>query len=434
MPIRFSEVEPGILYRGGAPEPWEVKILKDVYGIEQIISLDKRCGQEIHDECKNNNINHIIINIEDGVNDSSSIIKDLGANKIINDLCSYVHCYHGKDRTGLFVANFRIENAWDFDDAMKEALSFGFGNGVDPKTIKNYVNLISNDNYKIEDNELCESCGMLKENNICKTCEYIGDTLTKLQNDKTIVDTSRESPSDYQGMDEVGDNRVVSDLFNIPEQSVDTISVNSYFRQNIVKYFIKKELLKKAIDQDRITFKVPEREKKRAKIALEELYSLTSETLRMFINHLDLMYEPFSEHKGITPEQATDAAIHIDNFASIVEENLTKIKKRIFVIMQTLKEFDSDTTIYSMLNSLDDSINNIDSSISDFVDILNRKDSVDFQENAIKAIEIIKKEVAQLKQLCDKTIVQYLKDNVILEDWTTEIEKEIAEEEKEQDI
>jgi len=118
----------------------------------------------------------------------------------------------------------------------------------------------------------------------------------------------------------------------------------------------------------------------------------------------------------------------------VVEENLTKIKKRVFVVMETLKEFDSDTTIYSMLNSLDDSINKIDSSVSSFVDILDKKDSVDFQENAIKSIEIIKKEVAQLKQLCDESIVQYLKDNIILEDWTTEIEKEIAEEEEEQDI
>jgi len=434
MPIRFSEVEPNILYRGGALEPWEIKILKDVYDIEQIISLDKESGQKIHDECKDNNINHIIISIEDGVNDNSHIIKELGINKILKNFCSYVHCYHGKDRTGLFVAKFRIENGWSFDDAMKEALSFGFGSGMDKEIVDNYIKIISDDNYKIENNNLCESCGMLKNNNICKTCEYVGETLIKLKANKTIVDESRESPMNYQGIDEAGDNRVVSDALNVPEQKVDTVSIASYFRQNIIKYLMKKELLKQAVDQDRITFKVPAKEKKKAKIALTELESLTTESLRVFIDHLDLMYEPFNEHKGITPEQATNAAIHIDNFGSVVEENLTKIKKRIFIIMETLKGFDSDTTIYSMLNSLDDSINSINSIVSNFIDILTKKDSINFQENTIKAIEIIKKETAQLKQLCDESITQYIKDNIILEDWTTEIEKEISEEEEEQDI
>jgi len=282
MPIRFSEVEPNVLYRGGAPEPWEVKILKDVYGIEQIISLDKRSGQKIHDACKKNGINHIVIGIEDGTDNSSHIIKELGAKKIIGDLCSYVHCYHGKDRTGLFVAKFRIENGWSFEDAMKEAESFGFGAGIKPETVKNYTNLISDNDYKAEDNELCESCGMLKENKLCKTCEYVGDVLGKLKTGETIVDQSRESPSDYQGMDETGDNRIVSDLFNVPEQDVDTVSVTSYFRQNIIKYLMKKELLKQADDQDRITFKVPEREKKRARMALKELL-LSKQQTQQFI-------------------------------------------------------------------------------------------------------------------------------------------------------
>jgi protein tyrosine/serine phosphatase len=52
MPARFSEVVKGLLYRGGAPEPWEVKTLKDVYGIEQIISLDAESASRIADAVK----------------------------------------------------------------------------------------------------------------------------------------------------------------------------------------------------------------------------------------------------------------------------------------------------------------------------------------------------------------------------------------------
>jgi len=520
MPARFSEVVPDVLYRGGSPEPWEIKVLKDVYGIQQIISLDKESASRIHDACKENGVQHIVISIEDGVNDKAHLIKELGAKAIVGDLNSYVHCYHGKDRTGLFVAKYRIEDGWSFEDAMKEADSFGFGSGMDPEVVNNYVKVIS-ENEKIDfpkqeqkelrdrinsgdpiyttriskeynkykpemileapwnqllrvvsvkkvnnikehpfineltasqkkelsgnkmdiiklepcnkdkGKDLCESCGMLKERKICKTCEYVGVALGKLKNAGSIVDESREEPSCYHGIDDSSDNRGVSDMLNVPEERVDTVTA-SYFRQNIIKYLMRKEILRSADDQARITFKVPNSEKEKAKIAMRELEQLSEVTLRSFVDHLDLMHEPFKKYKGITPEQATDVSIHIDNFASVVEENLTKIKKKIFVIIRAIEEFDSDTTIYSMLSALDDSVNTIDTSVTNFVDILSNKESHDFQENAVSAIEIIKKNIAQLKQLTIETISAYLKDNIILENWTTEIEKEIAEEEAEQ--
>jgi len=424
MPIRFSEVIPNVLYRGGAPEDWEIEILKDVYGIEQIISLDQQSAKKIHNACKENDVQHIIIPIEDGINDKSNIIKEFGSTGIINNLNSYVHCYHGKDRTGLFVAKYRIENGWSFDEAMKEADSFGFGSGMSPEIVKNYIKIISDTDNK----ELCESCDMLNESENTKV------DLNKLKKaNDSIAEQSREEPSCYHSIDEAGDNRIVSDLFNVPEQSVDTATA-SYFRQSIIKYLMKKEFMKQAIDQDRITFKVPDREKKKGKLAIDEIDNLVENKIRMFIDHLDLMYEPFNEHKGITPDQAGDAAIHIDNFASVVEENLTKIKRKVYTIMKALEVFDSDTTIYSMLNSINDSINLIDNSVNSFVDILHKKESPDFQTNVIKAIEIIKKEVAQLKQLTLETIKDYLRDNIILENWTTEIEEEIVEEEQEQEI
>lgn len=430
MPSRFAEVDSN-LFRGGAPTPEEVKILKDVYGIKQIISLDKQSADRIDETCKENGINHIVIPIEGGINDGSKIIKNVGAKAIVNNTPSYIHCYHGKDRTGAFVAKYRIENGWSIDDAINEALSFGFGSGMDPETVRNYTKIITNANIHLNNNyKLCESCGMLKEN-ICKFCEKMTKDIKKLSGNN-IVENSKEEPECYHAIDDAGDNRVVSDLLNVPER-IDNFA-SSYFRQSIIKYLLKKQLQKDAIYQNRVTFKVPMREKKKAKLALNELNELAEKTLTSFIDHLDLMYEPFTEYSGITPEQASEATIHINNFASVVEENLTKVKKSLYKVMKLLEEFDSDTKIYSMLNSLDDSINMIDLSVTSFSDILlNKKESTDFQENAIKAIEIVKKEIAQLKQLITESITSYIKDNVIMENWTTEIEEEIKEEEKEQE-
>jgi hypothetical protein len=425
MPIRFEKVN-DMLYRGGAPEDWEVKILKDVYGINKIISLDEESGNRIHNACKENEIEHIIIPIETGLEEGGKLIKKIGPTKIINNVPSYVHCYHGKDRTGLFVAKYRIENGWSFDDALKEALSFGFGVGMQPENVKNYIKLIANNKYTIKTGVLCESCGMLIYKDKCLTCKGIEANLKdKYAN---IVDNSREDPNTYQNIDEDTETREVSDMLNVPENITD-VAIASYFRKNIIKY-----LMKKAVDNDRITFKVPNREKKKAKIILDEINSLSEKIIRSFIDHLDLMYEPFSQYKGITPEQASDASVHLDNFASVVEENLTKIKKKVYKVMKYLEDFDSDTSIYSMLNSLDDSTKNISTSVNNFVDVLsNKKESIDFQDNATKSIEIIKKETSQLKRLIDETISDYIKENILLEDWTTEIKEDIVEEEEEQE-
>jgi len=47
----------------------------------------------------------------------------------------YVHCYHGRDRTGTMIGAYRIaENGWTFDAAFQEMLACGFRPGFAPLT------------------------------------------------------------------------------------------------------------------------------------------------------------------------------------------------------------------------------------------------------------------------------------------------------------
>lgn len=136
--IRFQEVSPGIL-RGGAPTFEDVRVLKNIWNVKRIISLDLEEGQKIDPICNKLNIEHLILPIEHDEGYSNNLrmaraVKFLSDN-IIDLLTTkqpvYIHCIHGRDRTGLAIALYRIKNeGLPINAALAEAKKLGFGDGL----------------------------------------------------------------------------------------------------------------------------------------------------------------------------------------------------------------------------------------------------------------------------------------------------------------
>lgn len=133
---RFSQVTEGV-WRGGAPTIEDVERMAQK-GIKRIISLDYDVAAEIDNQCRKSKIQHIVIPImaKDFKTlrhfpklDWASLFHDGGP--------SYVHCLHGKDRTGLVVALFRCQQGMPCSQAIKEADKFGFCLGL-PKAVRAY--------------------------------------------------------------------------------------------------------------------------------------------------------------------------------------------------------------------------------------------------------------------------------------------------------
>jgi hypothetical protein len=159
------------LFRGGMLSPKDVVMLKEKYGIEKIVSLDAEAGRRIARACKLLGIKHVMMPID--IARKSSLIKFLHHN--ILDLLGgekvFVGCVEGKDRTGLAIAIYRCKHDhWSCGRALKEAVKYGFGIGVDPKVIHLYAKIIK------------QACG-------CK------DEDLNLAYD--VVSNQREYPSDY---------------------------------------------------------------------------------------------------------------------------------------------------------------------------------------------------------------------------------------------
>lgn len=132
------------LFRGAAPTQQDVENLKKKFNVNRIVSLDSNVAKDIDDACKKFNIEHITIGID--ASSKSSIMK-LFNYDIISLLTQnpniFIHCLHGKDRTGLAIALFRCKHDnWDCEKAIQEAKAFGFGTGLSDKIISLYTKLI----------------------------------------------------------------------------------------------------------------------------------------------------------------------------------------------------------------------------------------------------------------------------------------------------
>lgn len=119
---RFGKVSDEI-YRGAKPEPHGYQTLRRL-GIRTVINLERstrrrdveRAGLKYY---------HIPLNPARPPSETEQrrifqIMTDTTKQPV------FVHCYHGRDRTGVIVALYRIKfQGWNRRDAIKEMISFG---------------------------------------------------------------------------------------------------------------------------------------------------------------------------------------------------------------------------------------------------------------------------------------------------------------------
>jgi protein tyrosine/serine phosphatase len=135
------------LYRGAELHSGQVKHLKK-FGIKTIINLkdendDSSKIEEL--EARKLGMNYINIPLDSSKNPSPEAVQLF---KSIMDNYKlapcYVHCKHGKDRTGIMVALYRVwKHGWDYDLALSDMHQKGYQQIYRPhlnKFLENYCN------------------------------------------------------------------------------------------------------------------------------------------------------------------------------------------------------------------------------------------------------------------------------------------------------
>ncbi len=142
MIYRLREILPG-LYRGSAPSPKDVLWLKQSLGINKIVSLDAGAGKRIDRACKLLGINHVKIYLGETPGSLIKLLEYNLKNLLLEGGPTFIHCHHGKDRTGLVVALLKCKYLGvSPEKALDEAKSLGFGIGMDPRVAHLYEKII----------------------------------------------------------------------------------------------------------------------------------------------------------------------------------------------------------------------------------------------------------------------------------------------------
>lgn len=189
---RLRQVTKG-LYRGSAPTPQDLQWLHDKLGIRKVVSLDHDSGEKIARSCKLLGIHQVKVYVYD----RPSLMRLLQHNLkelLIDGGPTYVHCLHGKDRTGLLCALFECKYLGKSPaEALDEAKKLGFGIGVDPKFVHLYE-------------ELIKQCKPVGDNNsadiVSNEREYRGDNrdsyLDEARRDSfsLYLDHTKQAPAD----------------------------------------------------------------------------------------------------------------------------------------------------------------------------------------------------------------------------------------------
>ena len=128
------------IYAGSSPSLQDLKYLKNILDVKNIISLDENEGNKLKNIIKFFKIKQFIIPLD------SKTYLDTNIKYLINNFVNFIkqnqpifiHCLHGQDRTSFVQAIYEIKGKGiSFKQALNNVKKFGFGNGV-PKNTKNF--------------------------------------------------------------------------------------------------------------------------------------------------------------------------------------------------------------------------------------------------------------------------------------------------------
>jgi hypothetical protein len=175
-----------------------------------------------------------------------------------------------------------------------------------------------------------------------------------------------------------------------------------------------------------MNYDVPDAEKDQASKVLIYLDHLLK-IMRVCSEHLDLMYTPFKDNQNISPEQTFAARAALRRYRDKVVDNFNILKTQSFKCFVLMQPFSVDTQVLKLSKSFVLAVSDLEKQVNRFVDLFSNMESKDFGQSMVKAIENIKKEMAQLEQIIEDRMKSHLQKNILARNWVDDVSGKLQE-------
>lgn len=173
-----------------------------------------------------------------------------------------------------------------------------------------------------------------------------------------------------------------------------------------------------------LSYKVPSAEKDAAIKAISAFTNLVN-ILQSNDEYLNLLYSPFKDNPNISTEQINKSRAALRRYRDKTSDNFNIFKKAAFKCFIAFQPFSSDTQVVKLNKSFVLSVSDIDKQSNRFIDLFSNLESKDFSKAIVSAIDNIKKQIAQLKQIVNDRILTYIQNNILARNWVDNVSEEL---------
>jgi hypothetical protein len=409
--FNFTKVADG-LYRGSAPSKEDVKDLYDL-GIRKIVSLDRRAGERIHDIAEKLHIQHIMLPLEFDIGSMKQLLAlDIG--KLLGGGPTFVHCQHGKDRTGLVVGMYEGKCLGkSYDSVIKNALSFGFGIGVNRRIVEMYKQILRKyceDGRTGDENCATDVPGLPAT--IRTDYEWTGHTgnvggvkpiPSQDDGDTSLTYFSKSQPVGFGGTTTppyAGLSESTKNIFKLYTGGRAMTTQRTKLAANIP-----------------MSLPIPESHKKAAYLAIVQ-FDVANKELMMAKDYLVRVRTFFKDNAGLPPEEIVKSRVSLRHFRDRAIEKMNIFKVSAEKCIRTLSEFVNDTQIMKLIKSFNNSVNDIELDInSEFVELFSNLEDKSFSDNLVKSIDKIENKISEISDLMVGRIKRHLQEHILGSTW-----------------
>jgi len=158
-------------------------------------------------------------------------------------------------------------------------------------------------------------------------------------------------------------------------------------------------------------------EKQQKAAGISELFSKIINKIDLFLDYLKIIYNPFSKGEQVSPDKLYEKRFLFSRFKKKMEENYSVIKVYSLKAVNELNYFIQDTHIHEVVNSFQDSMEQIDKLFKELSSHLDDVKSNDFIQELIKKIDLLEAKFKLLKDFIDERIISHIEKNFLEADW-----------------